>query len=94
MHAYVNMMTSRYVVCVCAGVEKLIHPPPVVWVDTDLWTVLAASLVIDGAVLYRATNEILTRASATDSNLKKLGTNATWLQKFKGIYKHLKTTQV
>ena len=39
----------------------------------DMWAVLAASFLIDGAVLYRASNELATRAALTDVDLQQQG---------------------
>ena len=65
-----------------------------VTVDVELWTVLGASLLIDGAVLIRATNELLSRAMTSDRSLKKMGNNASLYAKMTGIYNYLKKTQV
>jgi hypothetical protein len=77
-----------------AGIEKLIHPPETLVVDTDVWTVLGASLLIDGAVLVRATSELLARAQANDASLRSLGDKASVITKMRAIYLHLRKTQV
>ena len=62
-----------YLALLPAGVEVLVHPPESVPVGYDMWAVLAASFLIDGAVLYRASNELATRAALTDVDLQQQG---------------------
>ncbi len=73
-----------------AGVEKILHPPLAVDVGWDTWGVLLTSFLIDGAVLTRATSEMLERAGRTDASLAA----ASIPVKMRAVYSHLKTTQV
>ena len=75
------------------GVESLVHPPASVSVGYDMWTVLAASFLIDGAVLYRASNELAVRAALTNPHLRELGDSASVVQKLTAIFQHIKVTQ-
>jgi hypothetical protein len=72
------------------GVEKILHPPLAVDVGWDTWGVLLTSFLIDGAVLTRATSEMLERAGRTDASLAA----ASIPVKMRAVYSHLKTTQV
>ena len=58
-----------------------------------MWFVLAASFLIDGAVLYRASNELTARAAVTNAELRQLGDKANALVKLRAIFKHINVTQ-